>query len=523
MASARTLYSRISPIQFSDYTPSRITRPSSNRFLQDHDPLEDLCCSARAAVRNKDHSYSADLISSNVPLHGKYVDITFAGSYPAAGHRPWQLQEDLRVGRPHSHSDPTGIRVVNTPLSMRNRNESKRTATRKRPTSYRNKMNTPSFVVEESEGKEPRCNGVHTVEGDILPVRPPRRARATPLGLPATNKIIINKKRFSPPRSPPPPPPVLSGRKDETTHNAAVIETATPSISLRKVENVTRVSAPRPASELKPDSSKEEEEQPQRNTSSPQRSVSPLLCRYNISGSEEIPVPPPRRHRPLSRPTTSPPLIRSAPIHNGRPPSTSSVTPFVPSPLLLDGGSPPLIGKTKPVPPPRTRSQGTLRCLSDSSVARSSPDNHLDARRTRSVSFLKCKVGEDCGQFPADYLGSKQADCYVDSVNRVAKQLVDLRAAEVVVYVTSERVRLAPPNNAAVLFKSFAVKDILSVQRCAKNKRIIGVVIWKPRSVPICHVLRCPDHLVANSLVDAIWLQSQSVDDVTLSKVKHLS
>jgi len=132
---------------------------------------------------------------------------------------------------------------------------------------------------------------------------------------------------------------------------------------------------------------------------------------------------------------------------------------------------------------------------------------------------LQCKVGQDYGHYPADYLGSKEIDSYLDCVDVVAKQVVESRTVDIIAYVTSEKIRLAPPNNSALLFKSFAIKDLLSVQKCSKNKRIVGLVLWKPKSNPICHVLRCPNHLVSSALYEAVWMQSQSVDDIALQKV----
>lgn len=132
---------------------------------------------------------------------------------------------------------------------------------------------------------------------------------------------------------------------------------------------------------------------------------------------------------------------------------------------------------------------------------------------------MNCKAGEDLGQFPADYLGSKQVDCYIECVDAVAKGVINSKPIEVMAYVTSEKLRLAPPKNSTVLFKSFAMKDILSVQKCSKNKRILGIVVWKGRVTPLCHILRCPTHLVSSALHDSILDQTQNVDDVSLSKV----
>ena len=146
--------------------------------------------------------------------------------------------------------------------------------------------------------------------------------------------------------------------------------------------------------------------------------------------------------------------------------------------------------------------------------------NSLDLQRSQTVTFLQCKEGEESGKFCADYLGMKEVDMYIKSINSVAKELTaDQRPKEVQVYVTSKRIRLAPPNS-ATLFLSFAVKDILFVRQCSKNKRIIGIMIWKSKdSKPACHILRCRDNITAVSLFDALWEQTQKVDDVPSSEV----
>ena len=216
--------------------------------------------------------------------------------------------------------------------------------------------------------------------------------------------------------------------------------------------------------------------------------------------------------------------------------------------LLLispDSDTPLLLGKTKPVPPPRTppseleRESEPLNQSSSQNHEQSSPKCHRSKtlhssvssppiltdsspppRRLRLVSFLQCKAGEDQGQFRADYLGSKEVDGYINVVNSVAKQLVDQRPAEVVAYVSSQKIRLAPPKNEAVLFKSFAVKDILTVEKCTINKRIIGIIVWKFKTrPPTCHILRCPDELVSKSLYEAVWGLSQVYDDITMNEV----
>ena len=118
---------------------------------------------------------------------------------------------------------------------------------------------------------------------------------------------------------------------------------------------------------------------------------------------------------------------------------------------------------------------------------------------------------------------------YIKSVNSVAKELASNQPKEIQVFVASERIRLAPPNS-PTLFRSFSVKDVLLVRKCSKNKRIIGIMVWKQQllqqkvgvasptfSPPTCHILRCQDQLVADSLYDALRQQTQKVDDVPSS------
>ena len=609
-----TLYTRVSPIQFSDFTPSRVTRPSSNPFLQEHDPISDLYYT----VRSKERSHS-DMVCSNIPLKGRYVDVEFAGSYPPVNSRSQRVEQVEIYEELGSQSSATYLDGNINPLCTRKRTESKRIAFRKRQTDDNSDkeqpdgdvmktMETPTFVVFESANvshnqRETKCNGLHSP--------PSKPLKSAPLGLPAANKIRIRKRRFSPPRFPPPPPPpevalieepvestsVGLQRGDQTTESVmstTCVAKSSSYVVLHRVdeEHVNGVKSAVSNSEtaqqycdnFSPGVAAAERtewpgsRQPPRVTSSadsPPALVGrsgPLYedeeCHSDLESSsncdsdvdseglvdaetEPIPIPPPRKHKLLSRSTPSPPLVQTGrSLPSARFPLTS-VTPPIPSPLLQNGGTasppplspprfsppqspppqlspPPLIGKTRPVPPPRQRSisqADTIRRNSDSRILKamhSSPALFSD-RRQRTASFLKCKAGDDCGQYTADYLGCREVDCYINCVDQVAKQLVDLKAVEVVAYVTSEKVRLAPPNNSALLFKSFAMKDILGMEKCSKNKRIMGVLVWKSRGVPACHILRCPTHIITNTLYDTIWFQSQNIDEVLLSKVQYVT
>lgn len=146
----------------------------------------------------------------------------------------------------------------------------------------------------------------------------------------------------------------------------------------------------------------------------------------------------------------------------------------------------------------------------------------LHNQRTRALTFTHYKVGEEGGKFNVDYLGMKDVDMYIKSINSVAKELaMSQKPKEIQVFVTSERIRLAPPNS-PTLFRSFPVKDILLLRKCSKNRRILGVIVWKRKlGVPSCHIMRCQDDLVASALYNAIWQQTQKVDEITYSKVRE--
>lgn len=222
--------------------------------------------------------------------------------------------------------------------------------------------------------------------------------------------------------------------------------------------------------------------------------------------------------------------------------------------------APQALCETKPVlPPSKVGGEGLVPSspLYFPSVHRSPADSHeqfqfqasppsskadllasLDVQHSKAVTLLQ-KVGQEGSKFSADYLGAKDVDMYTRSINTVAKELAAAAASstssssssqqrprDIHVLVTPERVRLTPPHS-ATLFRSFPVRDILLVRKCSKNKRIIGVMVWKQRggrtrATPTCHILRCQDNLVAGALYDALWQQTQKVDEVSSEKVRRV-
>ena len=222
---------------------------------------------------------------------------------------------------------------------------------------------------------------------------------------------------------------------------------------------------------------------------SPNHNSPQLICRTK-------PVLPPNSEGPFTGPDDPPasPLFFPSvnPLQSTRPISSQSS-----------------IRRPPPPPPPPPPSSAVTELYAS-----------LCRQRSQRVSFHQCKAGEEGGKFSADYLGMKEVDMYIKSINSVAKELaMSQRPKDIQVFVSSERIRLAPPNS-PTLFRSLLVKDILLVRKCSKNYRIIGIMVWKKKmDIPCCHIIRCQDSLVAASLYDAIWKQTQQVDDVSYSKV----
>lgn len=217
---------------------------------------------------------------------------------------------------------------------------------------------------------------------------------------------------------------------------------------------------------------------------------------------------------PLNFPSHRPPNHPSSSSNNSPPASKSLPQEFLSSHYLQSQEDDLSSSQTQMSPP----------SSSPSSLLSSRRELHssLHNQRTHGVTFLQCKAGKESGKFSVDYLGMKATDLYLKSINVVARELATLnqRPREILVYVTSEKVRFAPPNS-ATLFQSFAIRDILLVRKCSKNRRIVGIVVWKHKkeTSPTCHIVRCQDNLVATSLSEALLKQTQKIDDVPLNLV----
>ena len=554
-------YSRICPINFYDFTPARVTRKSENPFLQEHCTID--LPALYETLRKKPGSSQQQLQSllaraaeGERKLRGKYIELQFADSYPGcdapAAVPTARTRGDSDVvssPQPREGTPPTpaaaDARPANgtfSPLFIRSRTERRRTAFRKRNDTTKSSGGCGSGSLStstedtEDEGSSKRCSLASEPEslpepdrdmdvesgvvmyhdrlgGTAGPAiigavvqqqqshsygyvpRPLGRGlvRPVPFQLPAADAAEALEEA---PYSPPPrgryiqssPPSSFGGMRPSSgwQQEQADYEGVAPAL----IDNLEE----------------EEEDYSDSDVSCPQSPPSALPAVISDQNHHQ----PLARQSPHATPSSLP---SSSPISH---PLSSSPTPSSNS------------RHSKPLPPPKTKSQVDVFCsnhaVENRSSSKSSPDltestvsssSSQQSIRSRSISFLNCSAGAELGRYPADYLGSRQADSYIGHADSIAKELINSKPVEVVVYVTSEKIRLAPPKSSSLLFKSFAVKDILSVQKCTKNRRIVCVSVWKSRRTPPqVHALRCPSALVSSALYDSILDQTQNVDDI---------
>lgn len=531
-------YAKISPIHVSDFTPSRITRPSSNHFLQEHCSIDELYVTVRPPSQL--YRFLTQAVEVERKLKGKYIQVEFSETYPSCSIARSTCLWPCEVRQENATANGTV-----TPLCIRSRTERRRTAFRKRS----DETKSEKLAILSTETNDSGCSSNSEQEFELLPdveremdVEPSVVMYHDPLGRtaamlgcsnlhsrPQDFETTTHTRTQTSSRSLVRPVPFQLPADNENICKDPTFSSPDKSFSLRT-----------PGPDVGLPQSAQNSWHSSVTSSTPDERDSAIMSNEEHCSDEStedaIPyddvvapvlaktmpiVIPSSRHQPLSRQTQ--------PVVSEQPPlSLPDFTPPVPAPVSNTN-----CRGYKPLPPPKAKSQGDIYEKDKSSSSESSfatkggcksspnlPVNEISQHRPRAVSFMNCSAGAEMGRFPADYLGSKQMDSYIGYADTVAKELINSRPTEVMAYVTSEKLRLAPPKNASVLFKSFAMKDILSVQKCSKNRRIVCVAVWKSKAAPRCHVLRCPTTLVSNALHDAILDQTQSVDEVSADKVR---
>lgn len=228
-----------------------------------------------------------------------------------------------------------------------------------------------------------------------------------------------------------------------------------------------------------------------------------------------------RQGEPLHHLSTSPTSSPSPPP----PPRGSFVATRSPSPLLICGRDTPPLQETHPVRLRSIRHTNSLENLV-SNIPRPLTGTHsATKRRLSDPTFhksveqqLSSSAGEEIARFSVSYIGSCSIDQYLGCVDECAKKVINpkvssVKSTDVLIQICTEKIRLFPPPKRGPLFKSFSVSEIVSVSRCSKNKRLVGLVIWKRKDLPQCHLMRCPDHIGSNALLQSIEFAIQNSNE----------
>ena len=458
-------YAQLSPIHVSDFTPSRVTRRSSNHFLQEHNAIDELYSTVRSPSQLS--CVLVQAVEGERKLRGEYIEVDFTNGYPSCSNQTKFMRSssceekgnkvvDI-VTREKSVSDPTANGTMQ-PLCMRRRTERRRTAFRNKSRSSSERSSRSSYEAAFSDA---------TKEMDVEP------------------SVVMYHDRLQDSSS------VMSRNNVQAA-------------------STTNQHFPQSHTEIRADAPLQEYEY-RRGRDAGHNQLQEWFFedaeKEYRDLSQELPELPETRPvvQPSGHPSGRKPILEST--HQSSFFSRSSPAIRTPAPSSLKDRS-------------NSQVEGDRRDNSGRTVFNDASSSTPDlSRRPRSVSFMNCSAGTEQGRFPADYMGSCEMDSYIECVDTVAKNLINLRPVEVMAYVTSEKLRLAPPKNSSLLFKSFAIKDILSIQKCTKNKRIVGIIVWKSKATPLCHVLRCPTQLVSNALYESILEQTQRVDDIAMNKV----
>ena len=90
---------------------------------------------------------------------------------------------------------------------------------------------------------------------------------------------------------------------------------------------------------------------------------------------------------------------------------------------------------------------------------------------------------------------------------------------EVFVYITSAYIQLTPPNS-KLLFAYFGMNHILSVCPSARNKRVFGIVLRRPRCKSVCHLLRSRDDFTPKVFMETVKEALISINKQTMQNLQ---
>jgi len=253
-----------------------------------------------------------------------------------------------------------------------------------------------------------------------------------------------------------------------------------------------------------------------------------------LPSKKRPPVPPPRDSKMVEPPVienlqSSPARIRRGPEDTPFTKNEESTEEVEVSVAYTDSSSSSNSSSTCPVPPPRSIKEPKPsppavpprdRSSSSTSPARNPEKSKAAFTRVRAASFLTVSAGKELNTVNAMYMGCKQVDQFLGEINSIARDLSEKAAFPMIFYIATEKIRLAAPDS-NVLFASFAVENILATTLCTINKRIVGMLVWKSRTLPSWHLIRCSDNLVAGSVLESIQMACETVKSDEITEVRE--
>ena len=148
------------------------------------------------------------------------------------------------------------------------------------------------------------------------------------------------------------------------------------------------------------------------------------------------------------------------------------------------------------------------------------------ANNPSESKLLNTFVGEKICEFVVSYIGSCDINQYLDCVDECTQKIIDpqssAKSTDVMMCVCSEVITLTSSKPDAALLKSISVSDIVLVGQCSVNKRLIGIILWKPATVMQCHLVHCSDSQMSNSVLQSIQYSVQSFQEHSIKKVNYI-
>ena len=466
MAHVGTLYSQLNPISFSEFSPSRVTRVSSNPFLQEHSPFpsnnhrllqnrrKEPHCNRNAALSRRKYiqlEFSNDEHGSPESLEDFYSTIRRCNPAVSSLYNPESvirythdsLEEEDESANKFSASYPGGPRTISQ--QFHNGDKDEEDPLMDRPLSFAIAIgeNPIFFDREEEEEEETVCGG--------------QSHSQPPLSYPSDFDLYQNFTEQNQRRSSSLSPCHKDSPSDDVPFYGNVVSQGT---------------APLPATAL-------------HHEPATGYIMSPQIC---IGSMENI----------LQE--TGP----QGPIRKCNSSSTPNLLVQAPSSPSSDCHTAPIA-----VTPPH------LSRFDDDSLG------------SQSALLVSSNSSDSYGRYPVTYLGSTDVSSYSNCINECAKKMLDpskspvLLSDSITVDITSTKIRFLQPKSGALL-KSLSLYDVFFFSQCTKNKRLVGIVIWRKdaKVAPAaCHLFRCPDQLVSNAFMESLTSAKQDIDCQLLEKV----